>query len=84
MTNRRLPVQVVESTNTLTTRLWRLRRRHDHLDASLQAAGERWDLTFALNDRRLLTTSFSSREDAVGDAETRRKELVRAGWNLHW
>jgi hypothetical protein len=84
MTNRRLPVHVVEPANTLTRRLWRLRRRHDHLDASLEAAGERWDLTFALNDRTLLTTSFSSREAAVGDAETRRKELVRAGWNLHW
>ncbi len=84
MTNRGLPIHVVEPANTLMSRLWRLRRRHDHLDASIQAASDRWDLTFALNDRPLLTTSFESREAAVEDAEMRKRELVRAGWNLHW
>jgi hypothetical protein len=90
MTNRRLPIKpvklvnVVEPANTLTSRLWRLRRRHDHLDASIEPVGDAWDLTFALNDRALLTTSFSSRDAAVDDAEMRKRELVRAGWNQHW
>ncbi len=84
MTNRRLPIQIVEPENALTKRLWRLRRRHDHLDASLRPADEHWELTFALNDRALITTSFQSRGAAMDDAETRKRELVRAGWNLHW
>jgi hypothetical protein len=79
-----LPVRVIPPTDTLTHRLWRLRRRHDHLDARVQPVGTGWTLTFVLNDRELLTTTFDTREAAVEDAEARRRDLVRVGWNLHW
>lgn len=81
----RLPfLQPVEPRWDLTHRLWRLRRRADHLDASLRQTDAGWELTFALNDRCLVATTFSIRSLAEADAESRRQELVRAGWTPHW
>jgi hypothetical protein len=77
-------IQLVEPRADLAHRLWRLRRRVDHLDASLRQSADGWELTFALNDRRLMTSVFASRVLAEADADTRRMELVRAGWTLHW
>lgn len=75
---------VVEPRADLAHRLWRLRRRVDHLDASLRQTDAGWELTFALNDRRLMTSTFATRALAEADAGARRGELVRAGWALHW
>jgi hypothetical protein len=65
-------------------RLWRLRRRHDHIDAVLIADGAAWILEYRRNDRQLMTWRFSSRADADAEADRRRRDLQRAGWTLHW
>lgn len=65
-------------------RLWRVRRRHAHIDALLRSRDRRWDLRFTRNDRVLLTQEFGDREEACAAAETRLRELQRAGWNVHW
>lgn len=77
-------VQIIEPRADLAHRLWRLRRRVDHLDASLRQTSAGWELTFALNDRRLMTSAFATRALAETDADARRTELVRAGWTPHW
>jgi hypothetical protein len=65
-------------------RLWRVRRRHAHIDALLRARGGAWDLRFTRNDRVLMTQEFADRAAAYAAAETRLRELQRAGWNTHW
>jgi hypothetical protein len=79
-----MTVQLVDLRADLAHSLWRLRRRVDHLDASLRQTDAGWELTFALNDRRLMTSTFETRALAEGDADARRQDLVRAGWTAHW
>jgi hypothetical protein len=68
----------------LQDRLWRLRKRHDHIDAILREVAGRWRLQFARNDRPLIVWDFASERDARDEAERKLKELERAGWNSHW
>lgn len=68
----------------LAARLWRARRRHDHVDAVLQRDGATWRLQFLRNDRLLLTMNYPDRETARADARGRLKDLQRAGWTVHW
>lgn len=77
-------IQILDLRADLAHRLWRLRRRVDHLDASLRQTEAAWELTFVLNDRRLMTTTFETRALAEADADVRRTDLVRAGWTMHW
>jgi len=65
-------------------RLWRVRRRHGHIDALLRSRGPMWDLRFTRNDRVLITQEFANRESACAAADARLRELQRAGWNTHW
>jgi len=65
-------------------RIWRIRRRHDHIDALLRPRGGAWDLRFTRNDRVLITQEFRNRDAAIAAADTRLRELQRAGWNTHW
>ena len=65
-------------------RLWRVRKRHDHLDAVLQDEGSACDLQYLLNDRPLVSWRFGDRDGAIADADSRRQELQQAGWTLHW
>jgi hypothetical protein len=66
------------------TRLWRVRRRRDHIDALLGGASGAWDLQFLRNDRRLVTWRFDTRDAARAEADARLRELERAGWTSHW
>ena len=66
------------------TRLWRVRRRRDHIDALLNDAGDGWDLQFLRNDRRLVVWRYETREAASIEANARLRELERAGWTSHW
>jgi hypothetical protein len=65
-------------------RLWRVRRRHDHIDAELGEDAGAWRLEFLRNDRRLLTWRFADRPAAEAEADRRLRDLQRAGWTLHW
>jgi len=65
-------------------RLWRVRRRHDHIDAVLASRDSCWELRFLRNDRLMLAWCHEEREAACADADARLRELQRAGWNTHW
>lgn len=69
---------------TLSDRLWRARRRHDHVDAVLKQDGSVWTLQFFHNDRQMLTWSYPDAESARAEAASRLRALQRAGWNVHW
>jgi hypothetical protein len=62
-------------------RLWRVRRRHDHIDAVLSARGSCWELRFLRNDRLMLAWPHERRETACADAEELLSELQLAGWH---
>jgi hypothetical protein len=68
----------------LTDRLWRVRRRHHHIDAVLRPSGPRWELQYFRNDRLLVTRRYEQPDLARADATARLNELQRAGWNTHW
>jgi hypothetical protein len=65
-------------------RLWRIRRRHDHIDATVERVREGWKLSFVQNERLLLTRQHSTRQAAEAEADAKLRELQRAGWNTHW
>jgi len=73
-----------KSTSGVDLRLWRARRRHDHIDAVLTQAESGWTLEFFHNDRRMLTWPFPDAESARAEAMARLRALQRAGWNVHW
>jgi len=74
----------VPTSEDLGHRLWRMRRRHDQIDAVLRPTGQGWELTYSRNQRPMLVWRYASRDDAVADADARRRELERAGWTAHW
>ncbi len=68
----------------LRDRLWRVRKRHDHIDAQLREMSGGWTLQFARNDRPLIVWEFPTEPEARCEAERKLKELERAGWTSHW
>ena len=56
-----------------------MRRRQHHIDATVTKTAVGWALSFKRNDRPLLTWTFADRDLAVGDAERRLRDLLRAG-----
>ena len=65
-------------------RLWRVRRRHDHIDAVLRELGSVWELEFVSKDRAFLMWRYPDRASAAAEADVRRRDLLRAGWTSHW
>ena len=65
-------------------RLWRVRKRHQHLDALLSSIGGDWIIEFRRDDRPLLTWTFPTEADARAQADLRLRDLQRAGWTTHW
>jgi hypothetical protein len=65
-------------------RLWRVRRRHDHIDAVLSEAPAAWTLEYLRNDTAFLVWRYPDRASAIAEADGRLQELLRAGWNAHW
>ena len=65
-------------------RIWRLRRRHNHIDAVLRSEAGACELTYSRNDRPLIRRQFANEELARADADERLHELQRAGWVVHW
>jgi hypothetical protein len=72
------------TSEVLGVRLWRARRRHDHVDAVLRQDGAGWLLQFFHNDRSLLAWPYPDPESARAEAAERLRALQRAGWNVHW
>lgn len=68
----------------LQDRLWRVRKRHDHIDALLRETPKGWRLQFGRNDRPLVVWEFPTEGEARREAERKLKELERAGWTSHW
>jgi hypothetical protein len=66
------------------SRVWRARRRHDHIDAEIVEAGEGWTLRFIHNDRPMIEWRLPTRDAAVDEASARLQQLQRAGWVTHW
>jgi hypothetical protein len=54
------------------------------MDAVLRQSGTTWALQFFRNDACLLTWKYDEPETARAEAETRLRELQRAGWSTHW
>ena len=65
-------------------RLWRVRRRHTHIDAVLEREAGRWAVAFLRNDRPLVTLEFADERAARSHARARLRELQIAGWTEHW
>ena len=65
-------------------RVWRVRKRYDHIDAEIRRRGTEWELKISRNGRRLLSWRFADCEAATAEATTRRRELERSGWQSHW
>jgi len=65
-------------------RLWRARKRHDAIDATLEVRDDDVRVTLLLNQRRLWRAEFETEDAAKTAADEKLKELQRAGWNVHW
>lgn len=65
-------------------RLWRARRRHAHIDATLRECHNGWEVSYSRDDRLLVSRHFETEADARADADARFRELQRAGWIDHW
>ena len=68
----------------LHARLWRVRKRHDYIDALLQETADGWQLEFGRNDRPLVVWRFETQSEAQREADKRLRDLQRAGWTSHW
>ena len=71
-------------TRNSSSRIWRVRRRGQCLDATLDRSGQRWRVTFALKGRVLAAMDFDTRDEATDAARARLREFERAGWTEHW
>ena len=74
----------MSANNESGRRLWRVRKRHDHIDATLAPTAGRWELAYAHNDKPMVVWRYTEQHEAQTDAEARRRQLERAGWTNHW
>jgi hypothetical protein len=65
-------------------RLWRVRKRYDHIDAEIRPRGAEWELRILRNGRKLLSWRFPDRDAASAEAASRLRDLERSGWHTHW
>jgi hypothetical protein len=70
----------------VTSRLWRVRKRQQSIDAIVREAdgGKEVTLEFVMNGKRVTARKWPSRAQAVKAATEKRTELERAGWATHW
>ena len=68
----------------LDQRLWRVRRRHDSIEAHLRPVPSGWSLQFSRNGRMIFAQTWPTRDEAASAANVRLQELLRVGWNEHW
>ena len=65
-------------------RIWRLRKRHQSIDAVLIPAADSVELRFLLNGELLYVRRELARLAALQEAADKRAELEREGWMPHW
>ena len=66
-------------------RLWRLRKRHQWVDAELRMlADARVSLHLYYNGTLAYERQWDSQDPALQEAALRRQELEREGWIPHW
>jgi hypothetical protein len=66
-------------------RLWRLRKLHSQIDATVVDRGDGGvEITFFYNGERVYTRRWATREAGVADAARTRADLERSGWTSHW
>ncbi len=67
-------------------RVWRIRKDHTWLDARLRPCADSTDveLQFFYDGTLLVARRWPSREQALTQAQSRLRDLQRAGWNTHW
>lgn len=66
------------------SRIWRVRRRGDSVDASIHHGSGKWRLQLRRRGRVIGEWDFETREEAIGAGRVRRQEFERAGWTEHW
>jgi hypothetical protein len=69
-----------------SSRLWRLRKRHQSIDAELLPGGDErsFEIQFLINGVVSYRRVWPSRDEAMAEAAVRRAELEREGWAEHW
>jgi hypothetical protein len=75
-----------EPSGQRSQRLWRLRKRHQHVDALLRAVAGVGDveLCYLFNGEAAYRRRWPTRALAVQEAAEKRAELEREGWVFHW
>jgi hypothetical protein len=75
-----------EPSGISSRRLWRLRKRHQYVDAELRAVAgvDEVELCYLFNGERAYRRRLPDRAVAVRAAAEKRGELEREGWVFHW
>ena len=68
----------------MTSKLWRVRKRQQTIDAIVREGAGDVTLEFVMNGRRITARKWPSLAHAVKAATEKLKELERAGWATHW
>jgi hypothetical protein len=67
------------------TRIWRLRKQHQQVDALLREdSGAGVEMRFFYNGELTYSRRWPTRDDALSEANAKRAELEREGWTPHW
>jgi hypothetical protein len=69
-----------------SSRLWRLRKRHQYIDAELFSGEDdrSAEIQFLINGELSYRRAWATREEALAEAAAKRTELEREGWAEHW
>jgi hypothetical protein len=70
----------------LAERVWRVRKDHTWIDARVSACVETAgvEVRFYYDGSLVLAQRWPTRDEALGCAAGRLRELQRAGWVTHW
>jgi hypothetical protein len=66
------------------TRVWRLRKLNQQVDAQLRQDDAGVETRFFYNGELSYARSWPTRDLALADANAKRAELERDGWTAHW
>ena len=66
-------------------RLWRLRKQNLFVDAQITDEGAAGvEIAYLYNRQLTYRRHWPTRDEALADADTKRRELEREGWMPHW